>query len=222
MRLTESTKCCMRKGKKTLWKVNADKKKKGNNKENLALLPNNKRINNAHKRQQERTEFLLPLDQKQRDEQRKLESVAKDPPRVKLLQQQPLKMSNTITKNIILSQPKVGLGVEVPCPALVHSTTQEETETVVKIEIPGIDPSTVNVNFEYNVLVVTCEKGSASISLVPNTDYSKIQADILWGLLTIRIPHPEEPQTQTIKVSIHDSVRKNTHKESDKKFTEEE
>jgi hypothetical protein len=125
-------------------------------------------------------------------------------------------MSNTNTKNILLSQPKIGLAVESPAPALTHTTVNEGTFTVIDIEIPGVDPSTVHVNCEYNTLTVTCEKGSVSLPLPSNVNFSKIQADILWGQLTLRIPHPEEPPIQTIKVSIHDTVRKTTTKTPEK------
>lgn len=131
-------------------------------------------------------------------------------------------MSNTITKNIILSQPKVGTYAEAPTPNLVHRSTVEENETVVEVEIPGVNPTTVDVNCEYNVLVVSCEKGTTSIPIPPNTDTSKVKADILWGLLTLRIPHPEKPTTQNIKVSIHDAVKKSPAKPAVEKFTEEE
>jgi HSP20 family molecular chaperone IbpA len=130
-------------------------------------------------------------------------------------------MSNINSKNILLSQPKIGLAVDTPDRTLAHTSINEGTATVVNIEIPGVDPSTVNVDFENNILNVSCEKGSVSIPLPVNTDSSKIQADILWGLLTLRIPHPEEPPMQTIKVSIHDTLRKTAHKATEKKFTDE-
>lgn len=126
-------------------------------------------------------------------------------------------MSATITKNIILSQPKMGQNTEVALPTLPHTTSQEGSHTVVKIEIPGIDPSTVGVNCENNTLYVDCEKGAVIIPLTPTSDITKIEADILWGMLTIRVPVAEPPAARAIKVSVLDTVKK-----SSPKFTEAE
>ena len=128
-------------------------------------------------------------------------------------------MSATITKSIILSQPKMGQNPEVSAPSLPHTTSQEGSHTVVKIEIPGVDPSTVEVNCESNTLYVDCEKGSVIVPLVPTSDITKIEADILWGMLTIRVPVAEPPAARTIKVSVLDAV---PTRKTATKFTEEE
>lgn len=126
-------------------------------------------------------------------------------------------MANTITKNIILSHPAVVQSEEKTIvPTLAHTTSQDDTKITVNIEIPGVDPTTVDVNCDQSILTVSCPKGAVSIALDRSTDISKIEADILWGLLTIQIPRPETPPSQNIKVSIHDTVRKNPPK----KFTE--
>jgi HSP20 family molecular chaperone IbpA len=115
-------------------------------------------------------------------------------------------MSATITKSLILSQPKVGQNTEVALPTLPHTISQEESHTVVKIEIPGIDPATVGVSCENNTLHVDCEKGAVIVPLAPASDVTKIEADILWGMLTIRLPVAEPPAARTIKVSVLDTV----------------
>jgi HSP20 family molecular chaperone IbpA len=115
-------------------------------------------------------------------------------------------MSATITKSLILSQPKVGQNTEVALPTLPHTISQEESHTVVKIEIPGIDPATVGVSCENNTLYVDCEKGAVIVPLAPASDVTKIEADILWGMLTIRLPVAEPPAARTIKVSVLDTV----------------
>ena len=115
-------------------------------------------------------------------------------------------MSNTNTKNLVLSQPKTGQGESIQVLTLPHTTIQTETSTEVKVEVPGVDPSTIGVGFEHSLLHVTCDRGELTLPIDPTVDVSKIKADILWGLLTLSIPLPEAPEARTIKVSVHDSA----------------
>jgi len=117
-------------------------------------------------------------------------------------------MSSTLTKNIVLSQHKVGSGPDVtPVPTLTHETTRESDHTTLKVEIPGVDPSTVTVSSEGAVLSIDCPRGSLTHTVDVLTDTAGIRADIQWGLLTLRIPHPPAPATHAIKVSVHDTVK---------------
>ena len=115
-------------------------------------------------------------------------------------------MSNTNTKNLVLSQPKTGQVETIQVLTLPHTTLQTETSTEVKVEVPGIDPSTIGVGFENNLLHIQCDRGELTLPIDPTVDVSKIKADILWGLLTLSIPLPEVPEARTIKVSVHDSA----------------
>jgi HSP20 family molecular chaperone IbpA len=115
-------------------------------------------------------------------------------------------MSATITKSLILSQPKIGQNSDVALPNLPHTTSQERSHTVIKVEIPGIDPSTVEVNCDNNTLHVSCDKGAVILPLPSTSDVTKIEAAILWGMLTIRVPVTEPPAARTIKVSVLDTV----------------
>ena len=118
-------------------------------------------------------------------------------------------MSSTATKNLILSQPKIGQGTEVSTPALTHFVTQGADDyTVVTVDIPGVDPSTVEVVCENGVLRVSCPKGETSVTIGSAVDVSEISADILWGQLTLKVPPTPVPAAQTVKVSIHDAVKK--------------
>ena len=115
-------------------------------------------------------------------------------------------MASTATKNIMLSQQKAGQGDHTQAPTLPHTSTQNGTATEIKVEVPGIDPSTIEVGFEDNTLQVQCEKGVLALPVDPTVDTSKIKADILWGLLTLVVPLPVPPAARNIKVSIHDAV----------------
>jgi HSP20 family molecular chaperone IbpA len=115
-------------------------------------------------------------------------------------------MSNTNTRNLVLSQPKAGQSEGIQVTTLPHVSIQTETTTEVKVEVPGVDPSTIGVGFENNLLQVHCDRGELTLPIDPTVDVSKIKADILWGLLTLSIPLPEAPEARTIKVSIHDAA----------------
>ena len=133
-------------------------------------------------------------------------------------------MSNNNTRNLVLSQPKASQGETVQVLTLPHTTIQTETSTEVKVEVPGIDPSTIGVGFEHSLLHVTCDRGELTLPIDPSVDVSKIKADILWGLLTLSIPLPEVPEARTIKVSVHDSApaKKPAAKAPAADFTEKE
>lgn len=117
-------------------------------------------------------------------------------------------MSTVATKSLLLSQPKAGQAEVIPPPLLPYSTETVDNGTNVKIEIPGVDPSTVEVDFEGSNIVVKCERGQLTYPVHPTTDTSKIKADILWGILTLSVPLPAPPAAHSIKVSIHDTVKK--------------
>jgi HSP20 family molecular chaperone IbpA len=135
-------------------------------------------------------------------------------------------MSNTNTRNILLSQPKTAQGETIQVLTLTHVTVQTETSTEVKVEVPGIDPSTIGVGFENSLLHVHCDRGELTLPIDPTVDVSKIKADILWGLLTLSIPLPEIPEARTIKVSVHDTaptpVKKPAAKVAANEFTKED
>jgi HSP20 family molecular chaperone IbpA len=115
-------------------------------------------------------------------------------------------MANSNTRNILLSQPKTAQGETIQVLTLLHTTIQTESFTEVKVEVPGIDPSTIGVGFENSLLHVHCGRGELTLPIDPTIDVSKIKADILWGLLTLSIPLPEIPEARTIKVSVHDAA----------------
>ena len=116
-------------------------------------------------------------------------------------------MSSVATKSLLLSQPKSVQGETQPIPTLSHTTSTGENTTLHRVEIPGVDPSTVDVSFEGSVIQVSCERGQLSISVPVTTDTSKIRADIQWGILTLAVPVPAPPASHSIKVSIHDAVK---------------
>jgi HSP20 family molecular chaperone IbpA len=130
-------------------------------------------------------------------------------------------MSNVLTKNLVLSQPKAGQSGEIPVNILPHTTHTGETHTVVSVEVPGIDPSTISVDCVGGTLRVSCQKGEATITLGPTVDTSKIEAETLWGVLTLRVPLPKPPISRTISVKALDAPKKAAPKHKEEEFTSE-
>lgn len=131
-------------------------------------------------------------------------------------------MSNVLTKNLVLSQPKAGQSGEIPVTILPHTTHTEETHTVISVEVPGVDPSTISVDCIGGTLKVSCEKGEASVNLGPTVDTSKIEAETLWGILTLRVPLPTPPVARSINVKALDAPKKAVHKHKEEEFTDAE
>jgi hypothetical protein len=136
-------------------------------------------------------------------------------------------MSTTLTKNILLSRPSVGVESDSFIRPLHFTSSAEASFNVFRIEIPGVDPSTVNVGVDNNNLLVSCSRGDVTIPLSSASDTSKIEAEILWGMLTLRVPLPQQPAAHTIKVSVLDTIHKHSAKstssssKSVKEFTSE-
>lgn len=126
-------------------------------------------------------------------------------------------MSSVATKNLMLSRRRGEPEEEEIISILPHVSTLTEESTEIKVEIPGVDPSTVDVSVEDYTLRISCGRGSLVLPVNHSVDTSKIKADILWGMLTLTIPLPEPPAPKTIKVSIHDQVKK-----APAKFTSED
>ena len=103
---------------------------------------------------------------------------------------------------------------------LPNEVTEDEFGTTIKVKIPGVDPSAVDVDCKSNVLTVSCECGEFVHLVDPTTDTTKIKAGIQWGILTLIIPPPPAPVAHRIKINIHDAVKIAPSK-APAKFTED-
>lgn len=126
-------------------------------------------------------------------------------------------MSQVANKSLLLSQHKSGQTEGTQIVTLPHTSTLTDNATEIRVEIPGVNPSTVDVQFEENTLFVKCERGELTLPVNPTIDTTKIKADILWGMLTLTVPLPAPPEARSIKVSVHDALKK-----TPSKFTEED
>lgn len=109
-------------------------------------------------------------------------------------------MASTSAKNILLSQAKVGQIQEEGAPAqLNYHMLLEDEEMVIKVEIPGVDPSKVLVHCDASILYVDCERGTMTLPIEASLDTNDIKADIHWGLLTLRVPRRA---ARAVKINI--------------------
>lgn len=127
-------------------------------------------------------------------------------------------MSNTTTKNILLSQSKIGQPTEAGTRVLVHEILTEDDRLLVNVEVPGVDPTVIDVHCDSTMLHVECERGALSLPIDSGLDTADIEAEVKWGLLTLLVPRRA---ARAVKVKIHDQVQ--TQKRSaPAKFTSEE
>ena len=97
-------------------------------------------------------------------------------------------------------------------------------EFVVEFDLPGVDPGTVDLDVERNVLTVRAERPALSgdqelfaaerargvfsrqLFLGDNLDAERVQASYETGVLTLRIPVAEKAKPRKIEItSSHDS-----------------
>ena len=138
-------------------------------------------------------------------------------------------MASTLTKNILLSHPGINLVDDISVVNLKHEIVDQEEAILVKIEVPGVDPESIDIQCENNTICVISEKGEISIPFNPTTEVDKIQADVKWGLLTLLIPKPAPPVAKSIKIKKHDAPAPSTSRQgktsattkTSEKFTED-
>jgi HSP20 family molecular chaperone IbpA len=125
-------------------------------------------------------------------------------------------------RNLTSAQPHLGTDADVKSAIpLKNEIIHNESGTTIKVEIPGVDPSTVEVDCKSNILTVSCELGEFIYSVDPTIDTLKIKADAQWGLLTVTVPSAPVPASRSIKVNIHDAV-KTAPSKTPAKFTKED
>jgi HSP20 family protein len=98
-------------------------------------------------------------------------------------------------------------------------------EFVVEFDLPGVDPGTVDLDVERNVLTVRAERPALSgdhelvaaerargvfsrqLFLGDNLDTERVQASYEAGVLTLRIPVAEKAKPRKIEISRSDEAR---------------
>jgi HSP20 family protein len=114
------------------------------------------------------------------------------------------------------SQP-TDLASSVWTPAIDLSETP--TELVLVVDLPGVDPSAIDLSLTGNVLSLRGEKATAEvpdghnrareravgsfhrqITLTEAVDFDRVQAEVKNGVLTVRLPKQEAARPRTIPI----------------------
>lgn len=109
-------------------------------------------------------------------------------------------------------------------PAVMPIDAWRDGDTfVVELDLPGVDPSSIDVDVERNVLTVRAERPGSSpdseliaaerprgvfsrqLFLGDTLDTGDIAADYEHGVLRLRIPVAEQAKPRRIQVAHHDS-----------------
>jgi HSP20 family molecular chaperone IbpA len=108
-------------------------------------------------------------------------------------------MSNTTTKSLLLSRQNIGQAVEGTSNALTYRTETEDKSLIIEVEVPGVDPADIDVNFDSSILCIVAPSGTMSLAIDAGLDIDDIKADIKWGLLTLRIPRRA---ARSVKINV--------------------
>jgi HSP20 family protein len=100
-------------------------------------------------------------------------------------------------------------------------------EFMVEFDLPGVDPGSIDLDVERNVLTVKAERPPAAVSdgdilaaerprgvfsrqlvLGDNLDVDKVQANYHAGVLSLRIPVAEKAKPRKIEISSHGDDRR--------------
>ncbi len=96
------------------------------------------------------------------------------------------------------------------------------TEMVLMVDLPGVDPASIDLSLTGNVLSLRGEKASAEvpggrsrakerpagtfrrqITLTETVDFDRVQAQAKDGVLTVRLPKQETARSRTITIQAH-------------------
>jgi HSP20 family molecular chaperone IbpA len=108
-------------------------------------------------------------------------------------------MSNTTTKNLLLSRQGIGQATEGTSNALTYRTNTEDKSLIIEVEVPGVDPAEIDVNFDSSILCIEAPSGTMSLAIDAGLDIDDIKAEIKWGLLTLRIPRRA---ARSVKINV--------------------
>lgn len=112
------------------------------------------------------------------------------------------------------------LGTVARPAAMAMDAWREENQFVVAVDLPGVDPGSIDVNVEQNVLTIRAERKdtlregveliaaerprgvfSRQLLLGETLDTENVKAGYDGGVLTVRIPVAEKAQPRKIEVT---------------------
>jgi HSP20 family molecular chaperone IbpA len=110
-------------------------------------------------------------------------------------------MANTTKKDLILSQRGIPQGSGQVPGKLNFSIVEDDDQAILGIEVPGVDPETIEMEAYSDSIRVSCELGDMDYPVNASLDLSKIDVSVRWGLLQVVIPRR---QSRPLKIKIND------------------
>jgi len=84
---------------------------------------------------------------------------------------------------------------------VVRPVKTEESEAIIEIETPGINPSDISVTIEGKSLTVKTPRGDAYVTIGQRLKSEDATASLKHGLLTIRVPKRD---SKIVEVQVHE------------------
>jgi len=118
-----------------------------------------------------------------------------------------------------------GVGTTTRPSVMPMDAWRDEDVFVLEFDLPGIDPSTVDLDVERNVLTIKAERPtleakqevlaaerprgvfSRQLVLGDNLDLSRVEAEYTTGVLRLRVPVAEQAKPRKIAISSADNPR---------------
>ena len=84
---------------------------------------------------------------------------------------------------------------------LSYQIKSEDDAVVAEVEVPGVDPSEVQVRVEGRAVHVETPRGNTYFTIGSRVDVDHVTASIRHGLLSLRVPK-REARTVEVKVEV--------------------
>ena len=108
-------------------------------------------------------------------------------------------MANTTKKDITLVQRGVPEGNGKIPGQLSYEILTYVDEKVLNVEVPGVDPDTIEMEAHSDSITITCDRGELTYPVEAALDLSKVEVSVRWGMLEIRFPFR---QARVVKIKI--------------------
>lgn len=138
-----------------------------------------------------------------------------------LMRTDPFRDLDRLTQNLF------GLGTTTRPATMPLDAWRSGDEFIIELDLPGVDPSSIDVDVERNVLTVRAERPvrandaellnaerprgvfSRQLFLGDALDTEKVSANYQHGVLTLRIPVAEQAKPRKVEVKALDSADDN-------------
>ena len=96
-------------------------------------------------------------------------------------------MANTSTKDMLLTKRGINQS-NIIAGQLNFSIETIEEGVLLNVEVPGVDPETIDMEAYSDSIRIQCERGELEYPVEASLDLSKIDVLVRWGMLEVVIP----------------------------------